>query len=131
MSANLAQVLITITPMKAPLPAGITAGVLSVVVTDSAGNVQPAVSLTGSESPPFSFVTSLPISADGITVSANIVETALDSTGAVIVFPGNPGPSLALTLTEATFNAPGAATMVLTPSSAAANPAVAAAVKKA
>jgi hypothetical protein len=131
MSATLAQVLITITPVKAPLPAGIIAGVLSVVVTDSTGAVQPAVSLSGSEKPPFSFTTSLPISADGVTVSASIVESALDSNGTPIVFPGNPSAPMALSLTEPSFNAPGAATMTLTPAAAAANPAVAAAVKRA
>lgn len=131
MSATLAQVLITITPVKAPLPAGISAGVLSVVVTDSTGASQPAVALTGSETPPFSFITSLPISSDGVTVAASIVETALDSTGTPIVYPGNPSAPIALTLTEPSFNAPGAATMSLTPAAAAANPAVAAAVKKA
>jgi hypothetical protein len=81
MAATLAQVLITITPVKTPVPPGITAGPLSVVVTDSTGAAQAAVSLTGSENPPYSFTTSLPISSDGITVSASIVETALDSTG--------------------------------------------------
>jgi hypothetical protein len=131
MSTQLAQVLITITPVKAPLPAGITAGVLSAVVTDSTGTAQPAVSLTGSENPPFSFTTSLPISADGVTVAASIVQTALDSTGTPVAFPGNPSPSIALTLTEPTFNAPGTVTMSLTPAAAAANPSVAAAVKKA
>jgi hypothetical protein len=131
MAATLAQVLITITPVKAPLPAGITAGVLSVVVTDSTGAAQPAVALTGSESPPFSFTTSLPISADGVTVSASIVETALDSTGTPVVYPGNPSASIPLTLTEPAFNAPGTATMTLTPAAVAANPGVAAAIKKA
>jgi hypothetical protein len=122
MSSNLVQVLITITPIKQPLPAGITAGVLSVVVTDSTGAAQPAVSLTGSENPPFSFTTSLPLSADGVTVAASIVETALDSTGTPISFPGNPGAPVQLTLTEPQFNAPGSATMTLTPAAAAANP---------
>lgn len=129
MASTLAQVLITITPTKTVLPTGISAGVLSVVVTDSTGAAQPAVSLTGSETPPFSFTTSLPVSSDGITVSASIVETALDATGTVISAPGNPGSPIALTLTEATFNGPGPATMVLTPAAAAANPALAAAVK--
>jgi hypothetical protein len=130
MSASLVQVLITITPVKAPLPQGITAGVLSVVVTDSTGAAQPAVALTGSESPPFSFTTSLPLSADGVTVAASIVETALDSTGTPVVFAGNPSASIQLTLTEPTFNAPGTATMTLTPAAIAANPTVAASVRK-
>jgi len=130
MSATLAQVLITVGSVKAPLPAGITAGVLSAVVTDSTGAAQAAVSLTGSETPPFSFTTSLPISADGVTVAATLVATALDATGALIVAPGNPGPSIPLTLTEPAFNAPGTtASMTLTPAAAAANPALAAAVK--
>jgi hypothetical protein len=131
MSTPLAQVLITITPVKTALPAGISAGVLSVVVTDSTGAAQPAVSLTGTESPPFSFTTSLPISADGVTVSATLVETALDSTGTPIAVAGNPSSPIPLTLTEPSFNAPGPATMTLTPAAAVANPALAAAIKKA
>ena len=131
MSAILAQVLIAITPVKTPLPAGTTAGVLSVVVTDSTGAAQPAVALTGSESPPFSFTTSLPISADGVTVAASIVQTALDANGTPIASPGNPSVAQQLTLTEPAFNAPGVATMTLTPAAAAANPGVAAALKRA
>lgn len=130
MASSLAQVLITITPVKTVVPDGVTPGVLSVVVTDSTGAAQAPVSLTGSENPPFSFTTSLPVSSDGITVSASIVETALDSSGNTISVPGNPGAPIALTLTEPTFNAPGAATMTLTPAAAAANPALAAAVKR-
>jgi hypothetical protein len=126
MSATLAQVLISITPIKTPLPTGITAGALSVVVTDSTGVAQPAVALNGSETPPFSFTTSLPISSDGLTVSATVVQTAQDSTGAPIGTPRSDSVSL----TEPSFNAPGAVTMVLTPAAAAANPALAAAVKK-
>jgi len=131
MSATLVQVLVTITPVKAPLPAGVTAGALSVVVTDSTGVAQPAVALTGSEVPPFSFNTSLPLSADGVTVAATIVQTALDSTGVAVVYPGNPSAPLALSLTEPAFNAPGTATITLTPAAVAAHPAVAAALKKA
>jgi hypothetical protein len=130
MSASLAQVLFTIVPVKTALPAGIAAGALSVVVTDSTGAAQAAVSLTGSESPPFTFTTSLPISADGVTVSASVVQTALDSTGTAIVAPGNPSAATTVTLTEPTFNAPGSVAMTLTPAAAASNPALAAAVKR-
>jgi hypothetical protein len=127
MAANLAQVLIAISPVKTPIPAGLSAGAVSVVVTDSSGAAQAAVSLTGSETPPFSFTTSLPISADGVTVSASVAQTSLDSTGTAI--PGATRTDT-LSLTEPTFNAPGAVTMTLTPAAVAANPTLAAAVKK-
>jgi hypothetical protein len=127
MSATLAQVLITLATVKTPLPAGIQAGSLSVVVTDSAGAAQPAVAIPAPG--PYSLTTSLPISSDGVTVAASVQATALDSTGAPI---GAPGPVIPLTLTEPSFDAPGStATMTLTPAAAAANPAVAAAVRKA
>lgn len=128
MSASLAQVLITLATIKAPLPSGITAGGLSVVVTDSTGAAQPAVITPAA---PYTVTTSLPISSDGVTVTASVVATAIDSTGAPISAPGNPGPSISLTLTEPAFDLPGStATMVLTPAAAAANPALVAALKK-
>jgi hypothetical protein len=130
MSATLAQVLITIGVAQTVLPAGITAGSMSAVVTDSTGAAQPAVTLTGSETPPYSFTASLPISSDGVTVAASVVATALDSNGNAISVPGNPSAPISLTLTEPSFNAPnGTATMALTPAAAAANPAIVAALK--
>jgi len=131
MATNLAQVQIVLVPVKTALPAGATAGPLSVVVTDSTGTAQAAVSLTGSETPPFSINTSLPISADGITVSASLVGTALDASGNPIVAPGNPSSPVTVTLTEPSFNEMGTVSMTLTPAGAAANPAVAAAVRAA
>jgi hypothetical protein len=130
MSATLVQVVITVGTAKVPVPSGITPAGLSVVVTDSTGVAQAAVVLTGSESPPYSFTTSLPLSADGLTVSASIVGTALDSTGAAVVATGNPSASVALTLTEPSVVLLSTATMVLTPAAVAAHPAVAAAIKK-
>jgi hypothetical protein len=127
MSATLVQVLITLTSSKAPLPSGLTSGGQSIVVTDSTGAAQPAVIVPAA---PYIVTTSLPLSADGVTVAASVVATAIDSTGAPISAPGNPGPSISLTLTEPSFDLPGTtATMVLTPAAATANPAVAAAVK--
>jgi hypothetical protein len=130
MSATLVQVLITCATSKVPVPSGITPAGLSVVVTDSTGAAQPAVTLTGSESPPFSFTTSLPLSSDGITVSASIVGTALDSTGTAIVATGNPSASIPLVLTEPSVNLLSGATMTLTPAAVAANPGVAAAIRR-
>jgi hypothetical protein len=131
MSATLVSVIIQAAVTQTALPAGISAGNVSAVVTDSTGAAQPAVTLTGSESPPFSLTTSLPVSADGITVSASVVYTSLDSTGTAIVATGNPSASIALTLTEPAFPLATGATMTLTPAAAAANPAIAAAAKKA
>lgn len=131
MSATLVQVLIALGTAKTPLPSGITAGGMSTVVTDSTGAAQPAVVLTGSETPPYSFTTSLPLSSDGVTVAATVVATSLDSTGAAIAVSGNPSPAITLTLTEPSFALVTGATMTLTPSAAAANPSVAAAIKKA
>ena len=128
MSATLISVLITAGTAQVAAPTGITPGVLSAVVTDSTGAAQPAVSLTGA---PYSFTTSLPLSADGITVAASVVFTALDSTGTPVVVPGNPSASIPLTLTEPSITIGTSATMTLTPAAAAANPAVVAAIKKA
>jgi hypothetical protein len=128
MSTVLAAVLVTIPTQKQALPAGLTAGPLSVVVTDSNGVAQAPVSLTGTETPPFSFNTSLPVSSDGVTVSAAIAATALYPNGTPI--PGATRTDT-VSLTEPAFNAPsGVPTMTLTPAAAAANPAIAAAVKK-
>lgn len=127
MSATLASVLISILSAKQPLPAGLAAGPLSVVVTDSNGVAQAPVSLTGAETPPFSFTTSLPVSADGLSVSAAVAQTALDANGTPI--PGAARTDT-VSLTEPAFNAPGAVSMVLTPAAASANPALAAAVTK-
>jgi hypothetical protein len=130
MSATLVQVLITLGVTNTPLPAGITNGSISAVVTDSTGAAQPAVSLTGIETPPYSFTTSLPLSADGVTVACSVVATDLDSNGTPIAVPGNPTAAIQLTATEPSFNAAnGTATMSLTPAAAAANPAVVAAIK--
>ena len=128
MSGTLVSVVITPSITNTALPTGITAGGISAVVTDSTGAAQPAQVLT---SAPYALTTSLPVSADGITVAASVVYTSLDSTGAPIVATGNPSASISLTLTEPSFPLATGATMVLTPASAAANPAVAAAAKKA
>jgi hypothetical protein len=128
MSATLAQVLITLASTNTALPVGVTAGSTSVVVTDSTGAAQAAVVIPAGS--PLSLTTSLPISADGITVAASIVATSLDSNGTAIVATGNPSASIALTLTEPSFPLVTGATMSLTPAGAAAHPAVAAAVRK-
>jgi hypothetical protein len=128
MSATLVSVIITPNIVNTAVPAGITPGALSAVVTDSTGAAQPAQQLT---SAPYALTTSLPISADGVTVAASVVYTSLDSNGNPISAPGNPSASIALTLTEPSFPLATGATMVLTPASATANPAVAAAAKKA
>jgi len=127
MSGTLVSVVITPNITNTPVPAGITAGALSAVVTDSTGAAQPAQALT---SAPYALTTSLPLSADGITVSASVVYTSLDSNGNPISAPGNPSASIPLTLTEPSFPLATGASMVLTAASAAANPAVAAAAKK-
>jgi hypothetical protein len=127
-SATLVSVVITPSIVNTAVPAGITAGAISAVVTDSTGAAQPAQTLTAA---PYALTTSLPVSSDGITVAASVVYTSLDSTGTAIVAPGNPSASIALTLTEPSFPLATGATMVLTPAAAAANPAVAAAAKKA
>jgi hypothetical protein len=127
MSATLVSVIITPNIVNTALPAGISAGGLSAVVTDSTGAAQAAQVLA---SAPFALTTSLPISADGVTVAASVVYTSLDSTGAAIVAPGNPSTSIALTLTEPAFPLATGATMVLTPAAIIANPAVAAAAKR-
>jgi len=127
MSATLISVVITPNITNTAVPAGISAGGISAVVTDSTGAAQAAQVLT---SAPYALTTSLPLSADGVTVAASVVYTSLDSTGAPISAPGNPSASIALTLTEPSFPLATGATMVLTPAAAAANPAVAAAAKK-
>ena len=77
MSANLVKVLVALT--KGPTPSGQTIVSTSVVVTDSSGTPQPAVVLTGVESPtPWAFNTSV---APG---AGTIVATDLDATGATV-----------------------------------------------
>lgn len=48
------KITVTITKAAAPLPDGITYAATSVAVTDNAGNKLPAISLNGTESPPWS-----------------------------------------------------------------------------
>lgn len=80
MSTSLVQVIIALTKVTANLPSvnAAFAGT-SVVVTDSSGAAQPAVVLTGTESPtPWSFSTSVAVGAGIVTA------TDLDVNGAVI-----------------------------------------------
>lgn len=79
MSTNLVQVTIVLT-QGAPIlsPTGAAYASTSVVVTDSTGVAQPAVSLNGSETPAWTFQTSV---APG---SGTVVATDLDVNGATI-----------------------------------------------
>jgi hypothetical protein len=86
---------------------------ISVVVTDSAGTVYPAVLLTGAESTPWSWAATY---ADG---PATAVVTALDINGATIGAVVNDSFVVPVTTPPATFEAPGAITSVLASTSAA------------
>jgi hypothetical protein len=84
--STLAPVLVsgvgTLSVTSAPLPSSNSAQASnSVVVTDSAGTVYPAVVLTGAETTPWSWAATY---ASG---TANAVVTALDTTGATIGTP--------------------------------------------
>jgi hypothetical protein len=82
LSTPLISITVTITKSTANLPAANVAFVnTSVVVTDGAGTVQAPVLLTGSETPPWSFTTSV---APG---SGTVVATDLDANGATIGTP--------------------------------------------
>lgn len=74
---------------------------ISVVVTDSAGTVYPAVILTGAETPtPWSY------SATFASGSATAVATALDINGVTIGTPGSYTFNVAAAVPPATFTAP-------------------------
>jgi hypothetical protein len=47
------QIVVTVTKTQSPLPAGITFAATSVAVTDNSGAKLPAVSLNGTETPPW------------------------------------------------------------------------------
>ena len=81
MSAQMIQVSIVLA--KGPAPAGTpVVASTSVVVTDSSGTAQPAVVLTGVESPtPWGFTTSVAVGA------GTVVATDLDATGATVGTP--------------------------------------------
>jgi hypothetical protein len=82
MSSTLVQVLVAITKgASINTPTGAAFASTSVVVTDSTGVAQPAVLLTGIESPPWSFTTSV---APG---NGTAVATDLDISGAVLGTP--------------------------------------------
>ena len=82
MSTNLVAGVGTLAVTSAPLPAGSAAQASnSVVVTDAAGTVFPAVVLTGAESTPWSWA------ATYAAGTANAVVTALDTNGATIGTP--------------------------------------------
>lgn len=82
MSSPLVQVLIAIAQSAlVNTPTGAAYAGTSVVVTDSTGVAQPAVVLTGKETPPFSFTTSV-APGDGTAVA-----TAIDINGAALESP--------------------------------------------
>jgi hypothetical protein len=82
MSASLVAVLITLLKgASTPTPTGAASAGTSVVVTDSSGVAQNPVVLTGNESPPWSFTTSV---APG---SGQVVATDLDANGATLGSP--------------------------------------------
>lgn len=83
MSTNLIQVTVAITKgASVATPTGAAFASTSVVVTDSTGVAQPAVLLTGSETPtPWAFTTSVALGAGSVTA------TDLDVNGAVLGTP--------------------------------------------
>jgi hypothetical protein len=82
MSATLVQVLIALTKgVATPTPTGQPSAGTSVVVTDSTGQPQAAVVLTGNESPPWSFTASV---APGTGV---VVASDMDANGSVLGTP--------------------------------------------
>ena len=125
MSAQLVAVIVQVGIATTNLPAGSAAYAnTSVVVTDSSGVPQPAVLLTGAETPtPWAFQTSVNVGA------GTVVATAMDANGVAI-----PGASVSQAFTEAgtpppaTFPSP--TSITVTPV-AAASALAAAAVKKA
>ena len=91
----MANIFIQLTKTTAPLPAGVTFGNTTLLVTDAANATQ-SFSLNGSEAPPWSVTVSG--LADG---SGTIVATDVDTTGAAI----NPPVSQSFTTGTATFSA--------------------------
>lgn len=82
MSSQLVQVLIALAQgALVNTPSGAAYAGTQVVVTDSSGTPQPTVTLTGKETPPFSFVTSV---APG---AGSVVVTDVDVDGTVIGGP--------------------------------------------
>jgi len=82
MSTTLIQVTIALSVGQQSFPAGTTFSGISVVVTDPVTGAQPAVLLTGTETPtPWAFTASVNPGAGTVTASA------LDSTGAVLGTP--------------------------------------------
>lgn len=83
MSTVLVAGVATLAVAAQPLPAGAAAqGSISLVVTDAAGTVYPAVVLTGAEDPPYSWAATY---AEG---EASAAETDLDINGAQIAVAG-------------------------------------------
>jgi hypothetical protein len=82
-------------------PANAAQASISVVVTDSAGTVYPAVVLTGAETPtPWSY------SATFASGAATAVATALDINGATIGTPASYSFTVPAPAAPATFDAP-------------------------
>jgi hypothetical protein len=70
----MAQIIIALAKTDTNLPSGVTFAGTNVVVTDSTGQPQPAVMLTGKETPPWTMTATV---ADGAgTVAATDVDTA-------------------------------------------------------
>lgn len=91
---------LSVTPQ--PLPSGnAPQASVSVVVTDSAGTVYPAVVLTGAETP-----TAWSYSATFASGSATAVATALDTSGNVIGTPASFSFTVTPAVVPQTFNAP-------------------------
>lgn len=92
----------TLSVTTQPLPSGnAPQASVSVVVTDSAGTVYPAVVLTGAETPtPWAYAATF---ASG---QATAVATALDTAGATIGTPGSYTFNVAAATPPQTFSAP-------------------------
>lgn len=105
MSSPLVQILVSVTKVTANLPAANSAFAnTSVVVTDSSGTPQAAVVLTGLETTPWAFTTSVAVGA------GTVVATDMDSSGNAIGSPvsqaftevGSPPPATFLQSTGIT-----------------------------
>jgi hypothetical protein len=103
MSAVLLPVLVQVGTTTTPLPTTNAAQAsISCVVTDSSGSAQTAVVLTGTETPPWSFSTSVNAGA------GTVVCTALDTAGATI---GTPFTGSFTITPAAIFQAPSSVTV--------------------
>lgn len=123
MSATLIPVTVQVATTTTPLPSTNAAQAsISVVVTDSSGAAQPAVVLVGTETPPWSFTTSVNPGTGSVT------GTALDTAGAVI---GTPFTAAFTVTPAATFQAPTGITVTPVTGTVAAAAAHVAAVRKA